>query len=96
MDAGANIGHHSVAFSKAAGTSGRVVAIEPQAYLFNSLCANLGLNGCRNCLPFRMARGETSGTLRMGFLDYEMENNFGALCISTTHRNGRLAKSSRS
>jgi FkbM family methyltransferase len=85
VDAGANIGHHSVVFSKAAGTSGRVVAFEPQAYLFILLCANLALNGCRNCLPFRMALGETSGTLRMGFLDYETDNNFGALCSSTTH-----------
>jgi hypothetical protein len=32
-----------------------------------------------------MALGETSGTLRMGFLDYETDNNFGALCSSTTH-----------
>ncbi len=85
VDARANIGHHSVVFSKAAGASGRVVAFEPQAYLFNLLCANLALNGCRNCLPFRMALAETSGTLRIGFLDYETENNFGALCISTTH-----------
>jgi Methyltransferase FkbM domain len=32
-----------------------------------------------------MALGEISGTLRMGFLDYETENNFGGLYISATH-----------
>jgi len=85
VDAGANVGHHSVVFSKAAGATGRVISFEPQAYLFNLLCANLALNACPNCLPFRMALGEASGTLRMGYLDYEMTSNFGALCISTTH-----------
>jgi len=85
VDAGAHIGHHSVVFSKAVGPRGRVLSFEPQSYLFNLLCANLALNGCRNCVPFRVALGEAGGTLRMASLDYEIANNFGSLCISAVH-----------
>ena len=85
VDAGAHIGHHSVVFSKAVGPRGRVLSFEPQTYLFNLLCANLALNACRNCVPFRVALGEAGGTLRMASLDYEIANNFGSLCISAVH-----------
>jgi FkbM family methyltransferase len=62
-----------------------VLSFEPQSYLFNLLCANLALNACRNCLPLRVALGETASTLRMASLDYETANNFGSLCISAVH-----------
>src|SRR5687767_11609897 len=44
IDAGANIGIHTVYFATAAGPTGRVFAIEPQRVIFHALCGNIALN----------------------------------------------------
>lgn len=54
IDVGANVGAHSVAFSKRAQ---RVVAIEPQPHTYRVLCANLALNCCVNVETYQMALG---------------------------------------
>lgn len=44
MDIGANIGAHSLAMGKSAGSSGRVYAIEATEYAYSKLQANIALN----------------------------------------------------
>src|SRR6186997_961635 len=48
VEAGANIGTHTLALSRLAGASGQVHAFEPQRLVFQTLCANLALNHCTN------------------------------------------------
>jgi len=48
VEAGANIGTHTVAFAKAVGATGRVLTFEPQRTVFHMLCGNLALNGLSN------------------------------------------------
>src|SRR5690606_28828206 len=48
VEAGANIGAHTVPLARMVGESGAVVAFEPQRLQFQLLCANLALNGMIN------------------------------------------------
>jgi len=85
-DIGANLGHHTVVFSQLAGKNGRVHAFEPQGCLYKLLNANLALNHCVNARAHQLALGRERAKLRMWFVDYNQETNFGALGIS--HRDG--------
>lgn len=64
IDVGANIGTHSVYFSKKC-NRGNVIAIEPQLYISEILNTNLLLNGCYNVVPIRAACGSEEKELRM-------------------------------
>ena len=44
IEVGANIGSLTVGLAKAVGSSGRVIALEPQRVVFQTLCANIALN----------------------------------------------------
>ena len=48
VDLGANEGYFSVIASPLVGSAGRVIAIEPQSRLQNTIQENLALNGCNN------------------------------------------------
>lgn len=79
VDIGANIGAHTLTFSKAVGPGGRVFAIEPQRLIFQTLCANLALNGIANVYPLHGAAAAKDGFLHVPELDYNHENNFAGL-----------------
>lgn len=51
VDAGANIGSHTLAMARLVGPHGRVLAVEPQRLVFQTLCANMALNDitCVDC-----------------------------------------------
>ncbi|UBF29373.1 FkbM family methyltransferase [Kovacikia minuta CCNUW1] len=66
VEVGANIGAHTVVFAKAVGTSGKVVAIEPERLRFQTLCANLALNGFTNAYCYPVLLGETGVTQASG------------------------------
>jgi hypothetical protein len=54
IDAGANVGTHAVAFAKMAC---RVIAIEPQPFVFYSLCAQIVLNSLQNVVCLHCGLG---------------------------------------
>ena len=60
VDVGANIGTHTVFFAQRAGAAGQVYALEPQRIVFQSLCANLALNGLLNVRAFHAAASRVS------------------------------------
>lgn len=64
IDVGANIGTHSVYFSKKC-NNGNIFAIEPQVYISEFLNTNLLLNGCFNVVPIRAACGSEEKEMRM-------------------------------
>jgi FkbM family methyltransferase len=77
IDAGANIGAHTVMFAGRVGQGGKVYAFEPQGFIFNLLSANLALNGLRHVQTFRACVGAAPGVAPMPWMDYQLPNNFG-------------------
>lgn len=62
VDVGSNIGYYLVLFEKLAGTSGRIIAIEPSPENLSELRRNIAENGFRNIELLEVAVGASSGT----------------------------------
>lgn len=74
IDAGANIGAHSMAMAR---YFERVMAFEPQRMLFKLLKANL--SDWPSSLAYNAALGKEDGLLWLPSLNYGMTNNFGGV-----------------
>jgi FkbM family methyltransferase len=81
VEAGANIGTHTLMLAKAC-APGRLIAFEPQQRIFQLLCANLAANGVANVVALPEAMGAAAGTARLPALDYGAANNFGGVAPS--------------
>jgi FkbM family methyltransferase len=79
VDCGANIGVHTVEWSKGMTGWGRVVAIEAQERIYFALAGNITLNNCFNAHPIHAAVGAQEGTLRMPVPNYRAPASFGSL-----------------
>jgi FkbM family methyltransferase len=77
IDAGANIGVHSVFFARQVTDAGVVLAFEPQEHVFQALCANVFLNSLINVKPYRIALGAKPGSIEVPYMDPRRLNNFG-------------------
>ena len=86
IDVGANIGAHTIPLAKRCDT---VVAFEPQRLVFQTLCANVALNGLTNVQTFHAGVGAEPGSVVIPDLDPNQEQNFGGLHISG-HESGNL------
>jgi FkbM family methyltransferase len=82
LDVGANIGVHTVFFSKAVGPGGQVVAFEPQRLVYQSLCANLAINSLTNVDALNVGVGASCGALSLPRLDYTTGQNFGGISLA--------------
>ncbi|HXQ47058.1 MAG TPA: FkbM family methyltransferase [Caulobacteraceae bacterium] len=80
VEAGANIGAHSVMLARAC-APGPLFAFEPQQRVFQLLCANLVMNGVTNAIAFSDAAGARAGMAVMPNLDYGSSYNFGSVSI---------------
>jgi FkbM family methyltransferase len=78
VDAGANIGFHTLALARTVGPEGAVTAIEPQRFCFQLLCANLTVNQLTHVLPIRAAIGDTPGVCRIPRFSPLAAHNAGA------------------
>ena len=63
VDVGANIGVHTIAMSKACGSAGRVLAVEPDPANRRLLERNLQANRCENVEIIAAAAGAAAGSL---------------------------------
>jgi FkbM family methyltransferase len=81
LDVGANIGTHTVFFSKQVSDPGVVYAFEPQRLTFQNLCANCTLNALSNVLTRQVAVGDDKKTIRIPVFNPEREMNFGAIAM---------------
>ncbi|MRG72561.1 FkbM family methyltransferase [Alphaproteobacteria bacterium HT1-32] len=79
VDAGANIGVHSLAFARRVGESGDVIAFEPQQAVYRLLCANMAMNGIRQVRTFQTALSDRKEIVRMPDLDLGQPGNFGGV-----------------
>ena len=82
LDIGANIGVHSLWFSKLAGPRGKVHAFEAQRIVFQMLMGNLALNCVENVFAHQVAVGAGSGTLQLPPVDYARPWNFGGMGLA--------------
>jgi FkbM family methyltransferase len=83
VEAGANIGTHTLALSQLVGDQGQVYAFEPQRVLFQMLGANLAMNGRLNVDCRREALGQTSGQILVPAFDYRAPANYGGLQLGS-------------
>ncbi|QDY99439.2 FkbM family methyltransferase [Nitratireductor mangrovi] len=81
VDAGANIGTHSVAFARMAGPKGRVYAIEAQPGMAQIVGANALLNGLSNIVPLNVGLADAPGSFAIGPINYGANANFGGISI---------------
>lgn len=81
VDAGANVGTHTVAFAQAAGDAGRVLAFEPQPRVFELLERNVRSNGYDNVRSYRVALGAEPSVRHAPLLDYAAHVNVGAVAL---------------
>jgi len=79
VEGGANVGAHTVALSRLVGNAGAVHAFEPQRLVFQTLCANLALNGCVNVYAYHAATGERTGEVLVPALPPDRPANFGGV-----------------
>lgn len=77
VDAGANIGAHTVFFGKAVGAYGRVISFEPQRGIYHLLTGNLALNGLLNVEAEHAGVGGHAGFVTVPRWNYDLEQNFG-------------------
>jgi FkbM family methyltransferase len=81
VEAGANIGAHTIVLARLAGESGSVHAIEPQRIVFQTLCGNVALNSLGNVHCHHAAVGDQVGTIIVPTFDFDRPNNFGGLTL---------------
>lgn len=66
IEAGANLGAHTLGLAQLAGPNGRVYAFEPQRLMFQTLLGNAALNSLTNIYGFQKAlsngTGQAAGT----------------------------------
>ncbi len=79
LEAGANMGFHTVVLAQFVSPAGKVIAYEPQRILFQTLCANLALSALTNVDARHAALGDKPGSLKVPMLDYAQPNNFGGV-----------------
>jgi FkbM family methyltransferase len=83
LEAGANIGAHSVFIARDICPAGTLYAFEPRRILFQMLCANLMLNGVGNVEAYQLALGEGEGAIREGPFPLSVPVNAGAFSLGT-------------
>jgi FkbM family methyltransferase len=91
VDAGANIGVHTLFFAKKVGADGRVLALEPQRLLFQTLCGNMALNSITNAYCWNMALGDEPGDIGITALDPTQPTNFGGISAGDCAGGERVA-----
>lgn len=81
VEAGANIGTHTVPMAQAVGDRGRVLAFEPQRMIFQLLCANIALNELNNVDARQAGLGSAPGSMKVPVVASDREHNFGGISL---------------
>ena len=85
IEAGANMGVHTIPMARALGAR-TLLALEPQPVIFQQLCANLALNGLMNVTALPYACGSATGAVRIETPDYLQPGNFGGASVGAPGR----------
>lgn len=84
IDCGANIGTHTVEWSRLMHGWGQVLSFEAQERIYYALAGNVTLNNCFNARVVFAAVGETSGHILVPQPNYLLAGSYGSLEIRRT------------
>lgn len=87
FDVGAHQGTHTLAFARFVGSSGKVVAFEPQRTMHQIASGTIALNEIYNVLLFNFAVGNKREIVSIPIFDYEKPGHFSGMSI-TNEPNG--------
>jgi len=73
IDCGSNLGYHTVTLAGLVGRGGKVIAFEPQRYVFQQLCGNVFLNDLQNVITYNMAVGDMVKVINIANIDYNLD-----------------------
>lgn len=79
IDAGANIGVHTIEWAKMLGSGGSVIAFEAQRAIYHALCGNIAINNCFNVSAHNYALGSGADNIEILVPDYSRPASFGSL-----------------
>lgn len=79
LEAGANIGAHTLPLARIVGEHGEIYAMEPQPFLCRLLDANLAVNMIKHVAAWGDALSDKIGETYMSPVDYRKAGNFGAM-----------------
>src|SRR5205085_11332768 len=79
IDAGANIGVHTIEWARHMHGWGNVLSFEAQEAVFYALAGNIALNNCWNATARWCALGERDGFINVPQPDYLSSGSFGSL-----------------
>ena len=79
IDCGANLGVHTIEWSKHMTGWGTVLAIEAQERIYYALAGNIAINNCFNARALHAAVSRKSGIMKMPVPDYSVPGSFGSL-----------------
>jgi FkbM family methyltransferase len=79
IDCGANIGIHTIEWSKLMTQWGWVLSIEAQERLYYALAGNVALNNCFNVQAIHAAVGKADGVISIPKLDFFQPARYGSL-----------------
>lgn len=86
IDCGANVGVHTIEWSKRMTGWGAVVAIEAQERLYYALAGNIALNNCFNATALNAAVTDGPGVLGVPQANYLAPGSFGSLELRRSPR----------
>lgn len=81
LDCGANLGVHTIEWSKHMSSWGNVLAFEAQERIFYALAGNITLNNCFNARAIWSAVGAEAGHINVPVPNYCTPSSFGSLEI---------------
>jgi FkbM family methyltransferase len=84
VEAGANIGSHTLHLSQIVGPAGQIHAFEPQRRIFQILCANLALNNIANVHVRPQGLGAVNDTMWVSSPDVSAAANFGGVALGSS------------
>ena len=82
IDVGANLGAFTVPLANMVGSTGAVIAFEPQRPMFQLLSANVALNEFENVFAYNQAVGGSPGEVAVPRVNYGVEGNFGGISLA--------------
>jgi len=81
IDAGANIGAHTVPMAQFVSPGGAIFAFEPFRFLAQMCSANVILNGLTNVRVSNYALGAEHGVLKVPPVDFTLDDNYGGSAL---------------
>ena len=96
IEVGANIGTHTVSMArKLSGMGKRLLAVEPQPVVFQTMCANIALNALFNVSAENAACSDAPGSVTFQAPDYRQEGNLGGVSMREDGKGSHRVRSVR-